>query len=132
VNRSGESLSLSNPAVERDSSFSSAILKTYTRNPADTDGFLSWLALVLARCQVAEDSLRAARLDLFGKELTSIRVETLHPSIRDVVGTSAATFPAATSLRETLTSLGIDPATTQGITRSRAFARCLSCILHSW
>jgi hypothetical protein len=79
------------------------------------------MSLVRSDARLARTTVAAFSHDLtsalVGKEVTSIRAETLQRSIRDVVGTSAATFPAATSLREALTSLGIDPATTQGITR---------------
>ena len=54
---------------------------------------------------------------LLGRDITAIRANALQKSISDVVRGKGSTFMPATTLRETLTSCGIDAPTVQGIVR---------------
>jgi hypothetical protein len=54
---------------------------------------------------------------LVGKDMTAIRAAALEKAITDVLRGKGSTFVPATSLRETLTGLGIDRITVQAIVR---------------
>ena len=54
---------------------------------------------------------------LLGRDVTKIRAATLEKAISNVLGGKGSTFMPASSLRETLTSCGIDAPTVQGIVR---------------
>jgi hypothetical protein len=54
---------------------------------------------------------------LLGRDVTKIRAAALQKAISDVLSGRGSTFRPASSLRETLTSFGIDAPTVQGIVR---------------
>jgi hypothetical protein len=54
---------------------------------------------------------------LLGRDITTIRASVLDKSISDLARGRGSTFVPATSLRETLTSCGIDAPTVQAIVR---------------
>jgi hypothetical protein len=54
---------------------------------------------------------------LMGRDVTKVRAAALQKAISDVLSGNGSTFVPASSLRETLTSCGIDRPTVQGIVR---------------